>query len=646
MIGLDIGARALARRAMESTRAYPVAAGETAGSDPGDVLNPQYPHGDIRRYGGLGNGVASVVEDTAAFSAAIAWATANGGGKVYLPDTGNFYAYNGIGEVACDYLELAGDGNTRIRHVDPDQSDWYKGVIIYPGTYAANNAQSIVLETGHDIGDVLAGATSVTTDTAASAAQWASGDLIVVVDGGTHVKGTNNRWNAGEVNEVATVDPATGVVSLKRPLLNGYTTRNASPRAIKVNAGTVGNGTGGRVAQITRGLNFHGIIFEVADTDEVNGGELTSPVIHSPLQVGATYESRFDVGVRANAGWSGNMWARCQVKARIESAGQILDTGYLTCGSTFDIEWTEMGNTFGSGASSLLFCNEGSNNSAIRVKGRGPTWNGTNVINAGACNHNASWDVELDLPAANSPDSVIECSDEDANNFITGLKVKGTVRVGAKGRWIRGIGKPAVATTSRNMDFSGLAFAGAQNVSAGTFDMVDLRYWKDCSFVGMTVPTGAISLNTVRSTNFSVLAPKSALALSGTTTGLSYEGGVFASLPPDATGAALVTAGGVRLGTNRTYNKAGSAECASGLATELIAATSLTDIRGKGGFVQARSVTGDTAAAALVSIDVGGIVAFTPLGAESGAFSTDGQNIKFTSSAAGSRLVGCSVLIL
>lgn len=83
---------------------FPISAAEAAAGLTAGDLTRQYPYGDVRRYGAVGDGVT---DDTAAVMRAVAVAGAMGAGQVYLPS--GTYRLGVVGEIPYG-VKFIGDG--------------------------------------------------------------------------------------------------------------------------------------------------------------------------------------------------------------------------------------------------------------------------------------------------------------------------------------------------------------------------------------------------------------------------------------------------------------------------------------------------------------------------------------------------------
>ena len=408
---------------------------------------------DIRHFGALGNGVASVVADTAALSGAFTLLrylqTQGKPIRLFCPKSSTFYAYNGAAEYGIDDLEWYGNGS-HWRHVDPDQGTWFKGTIMYPGTYASNNTDGVEIETKYPINDVLSG-NQIVFDTAGNSANFAVGNLVMVSSGATYDHGAGKvRYAVSEVNEVTAV--SAGVLTLKYGVTDEYVTDSlgASPQVRRLNTGFVHSS--GIPHRVSRRMKVYGMKFSVAETDEVNGGALVA-VPNAAFQLGGTFESEFDVEIEGYRGWSGNLWCRSKVKAKIRAYYQAIDPGYGSHNSHFDIDWSYIPSVIGGAQASLLYGHEGSHDLTAKIKAHGPLWVGSNVMNMSDSGRRITYDVDIFLPDLNTNGAVIQCNDVDENNYVSDLTIKGKVDLGKAGKtawWIRGNGKnyPAVVITN------------------------------------------------------------------------------------------------------------------------------------------------------------------------------------------------------
>lgn len=636
--------------AIQDRAYYGLAAGETEDG----VVDTRYPPGNLLRYGALGQGVSSHGADTLAIQRAVAHINAQGYGKIYVPDTdGDFYAYSGPGELIEDFVEVCGDGmnKTRIRHVNPDAGNWYYGVVFYLGTYAAQNSQSIQVETSYPINDMPVGSDTVILDNVGDSANFSKGDLVVIVSGASYNHSgspTITRYAYQETFEI--IDVSTGELKLDEGVGDAITTSGggASPKIFKLNTGKVS--PMGKAHRMSRGLYIHDIAFEVAEVNEITGDPLAN-LPNSPLQLGCTYRSRIErVKITGYRGMSGNMWCRSTIDLDIESYYQIMDPGYGSHNTSFNIRWQGRESILGGARASLFYAHEGSHDLDIKILGAGLNWSGTNIAQLAGSGRRITLDIDLYLPAHSSANVALEMSDEDAACYVSGIDVKRyRLVVGAIGRWLRAIGASGGPANRRHVIRS-TTFVGADQGSFSA-SMVDITRQDNIDLRGLTIPLGGVSLTDVTNSRLGIQAAASALATAGSFSGSDFNKGEFASSTLATTayggmakvGTAMVSSIDVQAASARIYSQRATFSATNGVAVEFRSSAQLAPYIGGLLDVMATSDDGLTMAAAVVAISAAGNVVITATGSTAGAFSTDGQNLKYTNSSGNTKTVRWSI---
>lgn len=176
---------------------------------------------NVKDCGAVGDGVA---DDTAAIQTCIGAAGAAGGGRVYVP-TGTYkldtaQTSQGALYIAYDNIEIFGDGPSSV----------LKSTLVSQGVFDCNGCNKVALAPStagwydfrsfFPVGAAVAGATTITTTTAADAGNFSAGDYIWIRTGQYNINSTSQP--EAEVNQVVSAVAGTGVITLRWPLGKDY----------------------------------------------------------------------------------------------------------------------------------------------------------------------------------------------------------------------------------------------------------------------------------------------------------------------------------------------------------------------------------------------------------------------------------------
>lgn len=176
---------------------------------------------NVRRFGARGDGRT---DDTAAIQAAIITVGSTGGGTVYFP-AGRYLlntpthgsGLNWALTLNYDNVSLAGDGEASVLTTTyPRMSFVHIAGGRKPG--AGGGYGEVRL---HPFRPAARGATTLSLVAPADAARFATGDWVIIRKGQTTTFPGANEPDA-EINQLAGVDPAAGVLTLRWPLAKPY----------------------------------------------------------------------------------------------------------------------------------------------------------------------------------------------------------------------------------------------------------------------------------------------------------------------------------------------------------------------------------------------------------------------------------------
>ena len=220
---------------------------------------------DVRSFGARGDGVT---DDTAAVQAAIITLGSAGGGTVYFPP--GRYLLNtptrGSGlnwalTLNYDRVALVGDGDRSVLTTSyPRMAFVHVAGAWKPGARGGYGEAPV-----HPFGPAPRGATALTLRSPADAGRFAAGDWVTVRTGQTTALPGAHEPDA-EINQVAAVDPASGVLVLRWPLAKPYAPE-PFPRGHPQAGRPAPFGVGVVTDRTLQGIALRGLRFESATSD-------------------------------------------------------------------------------------------------------------------------------------------------------------------------------------------------------------------------------------------------------------------------------------------------------------------------------------------------------------------------------------------
>ena len=455
-----------------------------------------------------------------------------GGGAIDFRTDGSNYFPMSKGQVLYDNIEMfsstASGPNGHVRHVNPDNDPYFKGIFAYPSTYGANNAQSIEQAVKYNLSAIALGAPSITFTTPAEAANFAVGSLIVVASAVTWLKGAgqNIRRLWYECNEVTTVDAGTGVVGLKYRMQEAI---SGTPLAINVNQA---NGPVHPVLNIvnrmTRNLHIHNLHITQADRNEVADTALV--VTPSFLfQIGGTFESKFhDLTLECFGGWAGNQWYRCEIHdIDLRSNRHIFDLGYGSHNTElYDWKWTYLPSAVASVLGGLIYMGESTHDNTVRgIKVNGSGWNGNSVIQGERAIRWHVHDIDFYLPTHDTINMLLLLNDEEPAVFHEDLRFHDiTFRGSTCGRLIDVDGNTGPTGIARGLIIENVKFLDITDKLTNTASFIRIRKTDGVTIRGIRTEITA----SLEASNFNncvieeFYAPNMGLAISGTNAGNKF----------------------------------------------------------------------------------------------------------------------------
>lgn len=219
---------------------------------------------NIRDYGAIGRGVNSMHVDCLAIHEAIDLIRNSGRpGVLIVPVSSAFYAYSGNGILLPDGIEIVLDGV--IRHVNPNDSKGYNGVIFYFNTYDPGSDQDSSVPK-FPILSTYIGRNFVRL--ASGTASFTPGEVIEIGGDLQPVPGKPKAkfYTQGEINKVLYC--SRGRVYLKYPVSVPI---NINPEIVELNSGKSSTSHLGIADHICSDIYIHGSGgLSIADSDEVH----------------------------------------------------------------------------------------------------------------------------------------------------------------------------------------------------------------------------------------------------------------------------------------------------------------------------------------------------------------------------------------
>jgi len=497
---------------------------------------------DIRWFGALGAGLSSYIEDTNAILTALNVIRRMGGGSLYFPKTGSFYAFNGRPILLPDNIEIYGDGmnNSIIRNVNPNFGTNTLGVTFLGSTYGSIDNIGIFksgLPKYDFTADASAGDRSITIDPL-DAALLSVGEVVGLGAGKFYKDDdtTKSRYQYFEQNEVLSI--ASGTVTFKFPLSTDFPTINSIPPVlIRLNSKETFCTIAGFTSQIdgtAKNVSIHDITFQQAEVDEVNNtGPSTNLALGSPIQYGGLFNSTlYNISVDGYSGiLFGNMVTRVKYHDLVfNTTRNFCDLGYGSSNvEAYNITFNYVPSDYYDKEPAFMYFSESSHDYYFHnIKASGG-WSGTNLFNiANGARNLLLEDFNINFPQYTSDNFGFNIIDLDDDVYSYNLAFKNiTVVVAQKGRWIKigGNGNDV----DRNILFENVKFLGA--ISGVYTDPVLLNNVSGISTRALELPgTGEFSTTSVKNSRFeNISAPDMTYTAGGSVTGTELRTSKFAA---------------------------------------------------------------------------------------------------------------------
>ena len=465
------------------------------------------------------------------YPAILSFLNSQGGGAIDFRTDGDNYFPFSKAQVLYDNIEMfsstASGSKGHIRHVNPDNDTYYRGVFGHPSTYAAADTESIEQEPKYNLGVIGLGDEVVTFTTPAQAGNFEVGDLILVASGETWLHaGLRTRRFWSECNEVTSVDAGTGVVGIKYAAQKSL---GGTPVAIHINSGTTIHPQFGIPNRATRNLHIHHLHITQADTNEVDN----IPLVDTPhflFQLGGTYESNFhDLIIDSFAGWSGNQWYRCRIHdIDLRSNREVFDLGYGSHDTElYNWRWTYLPSAVTFFVGGLFYFGDGTHSNTARgFTCLGAGWNGANVLPIGGlANRWHFYDVDIDLPSHNGIYTLLLIDDESETVYHEDLNIHDVTFRGstcARMLELNGAGGPTLP--NRGHSIANLTFINIADSGTNPGSFFRIIKMPGVTVRGLRTDISATALvDTLRDGRIEgIYAPNLKLMVTGSSTGTTF----------------------------------------------------------------------------------------------------------------------------
>jgi len=427
---------------------------------------------NLMSFGAKGLGVASLKEDTAALHKAIAYLNAKGGGKLYIPNPPEFYAFAGDGIFVGNNIEIYGDGKDKseIRNVDPISGHFLHGTIFLFSTYGAGDNTNIFQDgiDQYEIQDAKLNDQQVILKNPANASKLNKGEIVVLGSGRFNhgTKDKKSRFHNMELNEISGI--SNGVIKFTYPFsVNLDSKDGAAPVIVNIN-NTQSQNKSLKIRNATsKNIYIHDMSFTQAQTNEVTNQPISREDMKNSLtgvwQPGGAFNSKFEnLYISAYNTIGGNMFTRCEFSnLELHAKKKLVDFGYgASNNSVHDVVWKFLPSPASDFASSFIIINDGTHNIEMyNIKADGD-WAGENIILLSQAKNINIHDVDINFPHYVNSSVGISIGDNEgyASENIT---IKNfTLNVSKIGLFTTIYGENQFSDINRNIVFDNVTYCG------------------------------------------------------------------------------------------------------------------------------------------------------------------------------------------
>lgn len=426
---------------------------------------------NIRWFGGIGGGITTYKQDSAAITDAIRFLkTLHGNTSLYFPGTNQYYGFNGNGISLPSNIEIFGDGvNSQIKHVNPSGASWtaLKGCIFFLTSYRTTTPNGILKPgmANYPIYDAAKYQKYIRLQNIADTVHFPVGKFFGI---GAKIfgKGSTNdpnrlRYSEFEMNRTIRINGDS--IFLKYQTSVQFESDSLPPVMIDLNSGLTTNDLSGEVDFATENVHIHDMTLSQASYNLIDGSPYVGQNPFNVIGSGCTFESVFEnLHLDGYGSFGGNLYNRCEIRNLTIAAGKkMLDFGYNSANcNVHDITWNYNNNIDDSTTKSLIFFDDGTHDMNVYNVSASGAYDGNNILQFGAPTFNIEMhDSRFDFPLYDgNQQTPIQMTDrlQWTVNDITLTNL--IFNVGKPQSWIRVEGINDMA--NRNLKFANIRFYG------------------------------------------------------------------------------------------------------------------------------------------------------------------------------------------
>lgn len=495
---------------------------------------------NLKWWGAIGSGISSITQDTIAFREVLKYIKARNGGALYIPNSTGFYAFAGMQLKVPDNTEIYGDGigKSIIRAVAPTTSQ-YPGGIFEFGTIGPDTInglfQAALLPYTYNIHDANMGDSVLILDDASKGSELKVGEVVFY--GGNkyyHSGKTTKPRYVGECNEIVSIHEDS--VFFVYPIAINLTTDSLSPILLNLNNNNTYNVQMKDTNHTSKNISIHDMTLQQAQRDELADTALNTRLagIWSP---GNGYNCHFyNLGIDAYNGIGGNMWTHTEMNnISLSEERHFFDGGFCTFDiSVHDNIYTFKNSDVSDFAASLLLCNDGLHHGFFYNNSFFGTRDAKNISL-----FSDSWDISFYncnfyFPNYHTDNIAINMGDGSDNGIaLHDIRINNlTFVTDSCGLFLRLAGDTVedLSAVNRNIFISNINFVGSKINGMNQDYGLYARRMTGVHMNGIYLPAGRVYIDDMHDfTVNNLYAPTSTLTFMGDTSGMRFNGSVFAA---------------------------------------------------------------------------------------------------------------------
>jgi hypothetical protein len=424
---------------------------------------------NIRWFGGIGGGITTYKQDSAAITDAIRFLkTLHGNTSLYFPGTNQYYGFNGNGVSLPSNIEIFGDGvNSQIKHVNPSGATYLKGCIFFLTSYRTQT-QSGILKPGmanYPIYDAAKFQKYIRLQNIADTVHFPV-DKFFGIGARIFGKGFTDdtsrlRYSEFEMNRCIRISGDT--IFLKYYTSVQFESDSLPPVMIDLNSGLTTNNLNGEPDFATENVHVHDLTLSQASYNLIDGTPYVGQTPYNVLGSGGTFESVFEgLHLDGYGTFGGNLYNRCEIRnITISSGKKMLDFGYCSANcNVHDITWNYNNNISDTTSKSLIFLDDGTHDMNLYNISASGAYDGNNILQFGAPTfniniHNSRFDFPNYNGSAKAPIQMTDKLEWTVNDITLNDII---FNIDKAQSWIRVEGVDSIS--NRNLRFSNLKFYG------------------------------------------------------------------------------------------------------------------------------------------------------------------------------------------